>query len=55
MPRARKVVLWIVVAFLIYAIFRSPDQAADIVRSAFDGILSGLAAIGEFFDALLSG
>lgn len=55
MPRARRVVLWIVVAFLLYAIFRSPDQAAGIVRSAIDGILAALAAIGEFFDALLTG
>lgn len=55
MVRARKVLLWFVIAFLVYAIFASPDQAADIVRSAFDGILDGLSAIGRFFDSLLTG
>ncbi len=55
MTRARKVLLWFLIAFAVYAVFRSPDQAADIVRSAFDGILSALSAIGAFFDALLAG
>lgn len=55
MLRARRVLLWVVVAFVLYAIFRSPEQAADIVRSAIDGIVAVVAAIGEFFDALLSG
>lgn len=55
MPSFRKILFWIVVAFLIYAIFRSPDQAADIVRSGWDGIVAGFSAVGAFFDALLSG
>jgi hypothetical protein len=52
--RARRFLLWFLIAFLIYAIFRSPDQAADIVRAAFEGIGEGLAGIGLFFDALLA-
>ncbi len=55
MGRARKLLLWILIAFGVYAIFRSPDQAADIVRSAWDGIAAGLVAVGDFFDALLTG
>ena len=55
MTRARKVLLWFLIAFGVYAIFRSPDQAADIVRAAFDGILGALSSIGNFFDALLAG
>ncbi len=55
MTRARKLLLWFLIAFAVYAIFRSPDQAANIVRSAFDGIIGGLSAIGDFFDALLAG
>jgi hypothetical protein len=47
--------MWVVVAFLVYAVFKSPDQAADIVRAAWDGILDGLRAVGRFFDALLAG
>ncbi len=55
MPRAKKVLLWFVIAFLVYAIFQSPDQAADIVKSAFDGIVAAVRAVFQFFDALLRG
>jgi hypothetical protein len=44
-----------VVAFLVYAIFASPDQAADIFRAAWDGVVAGVSAIGRFFDSLLTG
>ena len=30
-------------AFLIYAIFKSPDQAAQIVRTAWSGVVDGAA------------
>ena len=53
MPRLKKVLVWFVVAFLVYAIFRSPDQAAGIVRDAWAGITTALGAIARFFDALL--
>lgn len=55
MGRARKLLLWTLIAFGIYAIFRSPDQAADIVRTGWDGLAAGVAAVGEFFEALLTG
>lgn len=49
-----KTIAWVLlVAFLIYAIFKSPDQAAAMVRTAWGGVLDGLHAIGRFFDALL--
>jgi hypothetical protein len=50
-----KTIAWVlVVAFVLYAIFKSPDQAATIVRTAWGGIVDGLQAIGRFFDALLN-
>lgn len=52
--RIRTVLFWFVVAFFVYAVFQSPDQAAALVRGAFEGIMSGLRAIGDFFDALLA-
>jgi hypothetical protein len=53
--RARTILFWFVVAFFVYAIFQSPDQAAGLVRGAFDGLAQGVSAIGDFFDALLAG
>ncbi|MGL5857914.1 MAG: hypothetical protein ACRC35_05825 [Angustibacter sp.] len=54
MEKIRKPLLWILLAFLIYALFRSPEQAAGVVQAAWDGIVAGLRAIGRFFDALLA-
>jgi hypothetical protein len=53
LARAKTIAWVLVVAFLIYAIFKSPDQAAAIVRTAWGGVVDGLHAIGRFFDALL--
>ena len=53
--RLRKPLLWIVIAFFVYAVFKSPDQAAGIVKSGWAGLGDGVAAVGHFFDALLAG
>jgi hypothetical protein len=53
MKYVKKIVLWTVVAFFIYAILRSPSQAADMVQSAWDTIVLAFQNIGNFFDALL--
>ena len=54
LARVKTIAYLLIVAFLIYAIFKSPDQAASIVRTAWDGVVDGLHAIGRFFDALLN-
>ena len=53
MTRVKKIVLWTLVAFAVYAIFTSPDQAADIVRTSWGILVAGVQNIGNFFDALL--
>jgi hypothetical protein len=53
--RLKTFLIWVVVIFLVYAVFRSPDQAADIVRGAWDGIVSAVRSVTAFFDALLAG
>jgi hypothetical protein len=54
MQRARKVLLWALVAFAVYAVFRSPDRSADIVRTSGSVLADGAKSVGHFFDALLS-
>lgn len=54
MQRVKKVLLWAVLAFSVYAIFTSPDRAADMVKTAGDICVDGVKSIGTFFDALLS-
>lgn len=53
LSRVKTLAYVLIVAFFIYAIFKSPDQAASIVRSAWNGVVDGAHAIGHFFDALL--
>ncbi len=54
MSKARKVILWVVLAFFVYAIFTSPDKAADIVANIWGVIVDGFNAILQFFNSLLS-
>lgn len=52
-PKARKVILVLVAAFFVYAIFTSPDKAAGIVTNIWGVIVDGFNAILRFFDTLL--
>jgi len=54
MPPVKKIVTWLLVIFLLYAIFTSPADAANIVGSAWDVILNGVRNIGRFFDSLIA-
>ena len=53
MQRVKKILLWVLVAFAAYAIFTSPDQAADIVKTSGSILGDGVKNIGNFFDSLL--
>ncbi|HRW17515.1 MAG TPA: hypothetical protein P5181_01580 [Dermatophilaceae bacterium] len=44
---------WFLLAFLIYAIIKSPDQAADILRTLFQLLRDAFVGIISVFDALL--
>ena len=54
MQRVKKIVPLTVLAFVVYAIVKSPDQAADLVHTLWDIIMAGLRGIGGFFDAVLN-
>ena len=53
MQRVKKIALWGVLTFFVYAIVKSPSQAADILRTIWDIVVQGVKSIGSFFDALL--
>ena len=53
MVRAKKVLVWVLVAFAVYAIITSPTQAADIVHQVWTLLVQGFVNLGHFFDALL--
>jgi hypothetical protein len=51
----KKIIVFILVAFAIYAVITSPEKAADIVKTIWDLIWSAILSIADFFDALLRG
>ncbi|HKJ11125.1 MAG TPA: hypothetical protein VJ976_01905 [Ornithinimicrobium sp.] len=52
-PTIKKIILWLLFGFLIYAIITSPDRAADIVSAFWDIIADGFRNIGRFFEELM--
>jgi len=52
--KAKKIILIIVLAFFVYAVFTSPDKAADIVSNLWGVLVDGFNAILRFFSSLLN-
>lgn len=50
----RRVLWWVLVVFAVYAVYRSPDQAADFVRRIGEGLGTAVRSVADFFDGLLS-
>ncbi len=53
MSRGRKVIVGLIVVFLAYAVITEPTASAAVVHSAFNMLLNGLSAIGDFLNALI--
>jgi hypothetical protein len=53
-PKAKSILIWVVVIFLVYAVITSPERAADVVRALWDLVTAALAGFGRFFDSLTS-
>ncbi|WP_146608252.1 hypothetical protein [Streptomyces sp. NTH33] len=45
---AKKIVVYVLVAFALYVIITDPDGATDYVRIGFEGISDAAKAIGDF-------
>lgn len=55
LDNAKKLLVLLVVAFVIYAIVQSPQQAADIVHNIWNMIVGGFHGIADFFNKVLHG
>ena len=53
-PKAKKIITIAVLAFFVYAVFTSPDKAAEIVANIWGVIVDGFNAILQFFSSLLN-
>lgn len=54
LEKARKVVIWLVVAFIAYAIFKSPTKSGDIVHNIWSILSNGVDQLGKFYDKILN-
>ncbi len=54
MTRPRQIILFLVVIFVIYAIYTSPGKSADAVQAAWNVLTNAVNAVFRFFDALLN-
>ena len=54
MPLIKKIVLWLLVIFMLYAIFVSPNEAASLVGTVWDILVNGVRNVARFFDALIN-
>ncbi len=53
LPSIKKIVPITLLVFFVYAIVKSPDQAANLVHNLWDIIVQAFKSIGSFFDALM--
>ena len=53
LPTGKQVLGTIVVVFIAYAIFTSPNESADTTQSLWGHIKDGVDSISTFFDGVL--
>ena len=54
MQNLKKILPVILIVFAVYVMLSQPEKAADIVRSAFNGLAAGGHSVKRFFDALVA-
>lgn len=52
--KVKTLLIWLVVAFLIYVVVTNPDGAASFLRGVVDGIVNVFNGILDFFRSLSS-
>lgn len=51
--RVKRIVVWVVFAFLVYSVISDPHHSAIIVRNIGGVLTSGVQHIGDFFRYVL--
>ena len=46
--------IWLTVAFMVFAVVRNPDKAADVVKAIWDLIYMTIYGFATFFSHLVS-
>ena len=51
-PNGRKLLTWVVVAFVAYTVFNQPAKAGHLTRTAIATLSTGAASVTKFFDTV---
>lgn len=51
--KAKTIIIYIVVVFVLYTIIQSPQRAAELVQIGFEGISSAAQSVGDFMSELV--
>ncbi len=49
----KKVITWLVVAFVVFYVIQAPERSAEIVKSAGETLGDAAASLGDFFGSLV--
>ncbi|MBA3369052.1 MAG: hypothetical protein ACR2JG_07830 [Geodermatophilaceae bacterium] len=49
----KRVIAWLLLAFIIFFIVTQPETAASLVRSVFSGLGDAVSALASFFRSLV--
>lgn len=50
---AKKIVTWLVIAFVVFYVIRSPDQSAQVVRNAGHALGAAASSLATFVGSLV--
>ncbi|MFH9264452.1 MULTISPECIES: hypothetical protein [unclassified Streptomyces] len=53
MAKAKTIITYIVVVFVLYTIIMSPQRAAELVQVGFEGISTAAQSVGDFMSELV--
>jgi large-conductance mechanosensitive channel len=49
----KKVLTWVVIAFVVFYVIQAPEKSADIVKSAGQTLGDAAASLGDFVSSLI--
>ncbi len=52
--KAKTILIWLVVIFVVYAIYNSPDRASEVVKALWEIVVNAVASFGAFLGGLVS-
>ena len=49
----KKVITWLIVAFVVFYVIQAPERSAEIVKSAGETLGDAASSLADFFESLI--